>query len=82
MMKVEFSNVVTSRNFPQCDQLSPAGRCDMDYSTWIPLLIGAAIVGSGLAYGVFSNRQCDAQMRPTKQDRIDEMSWRKELLGD
>jgi len=54
----------------------------MDYSTWIPLLIGAAIVGSGLAYGVFSNRQCDAQMRPTKQDRIDEMSWRKELLGD
>lgn len=52
----------------------------MDYATWIlALLIGATIVGSALAYGVLSNRQCDAQLRPTKQDRIDEMSWRKEL---
>ncbi|WP_341487261.1 hypothetical protein [Pararhizobium sp. A13] len=52
-------------------------------ATWmLALLIGATIIGSSLAYGVFINRQCNAQMRPTKQDRIDEMSWREELLGD
>lgn len=52
-------------------------------ATWmLALLVGATIVGSALAYGVFSNRQCNAQMRPTKQDKLDEMSWRKELLGD
>jgi hypothetical protein len=46
----------------------------MDYGTWIlALLMGATIVGSALAYGVLSNRQCDAQLRPTKQDRIDDV---------
>jgi hypothetical protein len=52
----------------------------MDYATWVlALLIGATIVGSMLAYGGLSNRQYHARLRPTKQDRMDEMSWRKEL---
>jgi hypothetical protein len=57
-------------------------RCTMEATWMLALLVGATIVGSALAYGVFTNRQCNAQMRPTKQDKLDEMSWRKELLGD
>ncbi|MGI0524937.1 hypothetical protein [Rhizobium giardinii] len=55
----------------------------MDYATWIfTLLVGATIIGSALAYGVSSNRRCDHDMKLTKQDKMDELAWRKELLSE
>ncbi|CAN7586702.1 hypothetical protein LJR235_004200 [Pararhizobium sp. LjRoot235] len=55
----------------------------MDYATWMfALLVGTTVIGSAIAYGVFSNRRCTSEMKPTKQDKIDEMAWRKELLRE
>lgn len=55
----------------------------MEYATWMfALLVGTTIIGSAIAYGIFSNRRCNSEIRPTKQDRIDEMTWRKEVLDE
>ncbi len=55
----------------------------MDYATWMfALLVGTTIIGSAIAYGIFTNRRCNSEMKPTRQDRIDEMTWRRELLGE
>lgn len=55
----------------------------MDYSTWMfALLVGTTIIGSALAYGMFSNRRCNSELELTQQDRMNERSWRKELLRD
>jgi hypothetical protein len=55
----------------------------MDHLTWMfALLIGTTIIGSAIAYGILSNRRCNSEMKPTRQDRIDELAWQKEVLGD
>lgn len=55
----------------------------MDYATWMfALLIGITIIGSAIAYGIFSNRRCNCEMKLTRQDRIDELTWQKEVLRD
>jgi hypothetical protein len=43
--------------------------------TWIIALVAALIV-----YGILSQRRFNSKMNPTQQDRIDEMSWRENLL--
>lgn len=55
----------------------------MDYATWMfELLVGTTVIGAAIAYGVFSNRRCTSDLKPTMQDKIDEMAWRKELLRE
>lgn len=55
----------------------------MNYAvTMLALMVGAVILSSAVAYGIFSNRRCNAEMKLTKQDKSDENSWRKELLHD
>lgn len=55
----------------------------MDNTIWMfALLVGTTIIGSAIAYGIFSNRQCNSEMKPTKQDKIDEMSWREDFLRE
>lgn len=49
--------------------------------TWILALMAAlAVCGIAIAYGILSQRRFNAKMNPTRQDRIDEMSWRENLL--
>lgn len=53
----------------------------MASATWIMALVAAlAVCGAAIAYGIFSQRRFNATMKPTRQDRIDEMSWRENLL--
>lgn len=55
----------------------------MDYAvSMLALIVGAVILGSAVAYGIFSNRRCDTELKLTKQDKSDEMSWRREVLRD
>jgi len=49
--------------------------------TWIIALVAALTVcGIAIAYGMLSQRRFNSKMSPTRQDRIDEMSWRENLL--
>ena len=49
--------------------------------TWIIALVGALTVcGIAIAYGILSQRRFNSKMNPTQQDRIDELSWRENLL--
>lgn len=55
----------------------------MDSATWaLALLGGAGIVISAVVYGALINRRCDFVMKPTKQEKADELSMRSELLRD
>lgn len=55
----------------------------MDYAvSMLAVMVGAVILGSAVAYGIFSNRRCDAEMELTKQDKLDELSWRKDVLRE
>jgi hypothetical protein len=57
------------------------GRHDMVSATWIIALVAALTVcGLAIAYGILSQRRFNSKMKPTRQDRIDEMSWRENLL--
>ncbi|WP_428424673.1 hypothetical protein [Pararhizobium sp.] len=49
--------------------------------TWIIALVAAITVcGIAIAYGILSQRRFNSKMSPTQQDRLDEMSWRENLL--
>jgi hypothetical protein len=49
--------------------------------TWIIALVAALTVcGIAIVYGILSQRRFNSKMNPTQQDRIDEMSWRENLL--
>jgi len=49
--------------------------------TWLLALVAAlAVFGIAIGYGILSQRRFNSKMNPTKQDRIDEMAWRENLL--
>jgi hypothetical protein len=53
----------------------------MASATWMIAMVAALTVfGIAIAYGILSQRRFNSKMRPTQQDRIDEMSWRENLL--
>ncbi len=53
----------------------------MASATWIIALVAAlSVFGVAITYGILSQRRFNAKMNPTRQDRIDEMSWRENLL--
>ena len=55
----------------------------MQSATWaLALLGGAGVVISALVYGALINRRCDFVLKPTEQEKADEMAMRRELLHE
>jgi hypothetical protein len=55
----------------------------MHSANWaLALLGGLGIVISALVYGALINRRSDFVMKPTKQEKADEMVIRRELLRE
>jgi hypothetical protein len=55
----------------------------MQSATWaIALLGGAGFVISALVYGALVNRRCDLVVKPTKEERAEELAMRRELLHE
>ncbi|MGF6178672.1 hypothetical protein [Ensifer sp. 4252] len=55
----------------------------MDYAvSMLVVMVVAVILGSAVAYGIFTNRRCDAELKLTKQDKSDETAWRREFIRD
>lgn len=55
----------------------------MESASWaVALIAGAGIVISALVYGALLNRRCNLVVKPTKEERADELAIRRELFHE